>query len=209
MLKAHVDLHIARKLTHNLGVLTMFLIHHYCSTKVSWIVLLSAAIPLIIFDLLRQKIESLRVLTPKLFGAIMRRRELNGLAGTTYLFIGVGFIFYFFPKNIVSLSLLFLAFADPLASFFGLKFGSLKVVGKKTLEGSLAAFIVCTIISMIFFTTKNIMTDHLIVASLLAGIIAALTELIPIGPLDDNLTQPLLSAPLLYGLFFLFGGLGS
>ena len=43
--------------------------------------------------------------------------------------------------------------------------------------------------------------------ALLAGLIGAFSELVPIGKLDDNFVFPVLSATLLTGLLKLFGGL--
>jgi diacylglycerol kinase (CTP) len=206
MIKAQVDLHIERKLTHIFGVLAMVLVHHFCPLYVTWIIIGVFALPLVIFDFLRQKNEKLKVLTPKLFGGIMRRRELHGLAGTTYLLTGAAIIFLLFPHDIVALSLLFLALADPLASFAGIKFGTIRILGKKTLEGFLMAFCVCTITAAIFYYNKRLMIDHLVVVSILSGFIGAFAELLPVGNLDDNLTQPILNAVFLSGLFFLFGG---
>jgi dolichol kinase len=207
MIKATVDVHLERKITHLLSILGMALIHHFAPLWISWTILLGIGVPFLIFDFFRRRNEKLRQLTLKLFGAIMRRKEINGIAGTTYLLIGTMIIFFFFPHNIVSLSLLFLACADPLASVVGLKYGSLKIIGKKTFEGSLAAFVICFLIAFIFYYNKSLMTDHLLIASLLSGVIGSLSELIPIGKLDDNFTQPVASSLLLYALFSLYGGL--
>lgn len=206
MIKAQVDIHIERKLTHVFGVLAMVLVHHFAPIYVSWLFIGLVALPLVVFDFARQKNERLKALTIKLFGGIMRRRELNGLSGTTYLLIGTTLILLLFPRNIVSLSLIFLAFADPIASFVGLKYGTTRVLGKKTLEGFLAALTVCMIASFIYYYSKRIMMDHIIVVMILSGFIGALSELLPVGRLDDNLTQPILNSVFLSGLFFLFGG---
>jgi dolichol kinase len=49
------------------------------------------------------------------------------------------------------------------------------------------------------------MLDRVIVVSLLAGLIGALAELVPIAKLDDNFTLPVMSSLGLYILFYLFG----
>lgn len=206
MIKALADVHLARKITHVSGILLMVLIHSLAPLWVTWVGFASIGIPMIIFDIIRLKNEKLKALAIKLFGAIMRRRELNHLSGTTYLFIGTFIILIFFKNEIITLALLFLAFGDPIASFVGVQYGSIKILGKKSLQGSLAAFLICTIIAAIFFSYKNILVDHLLVASLLAGIIGSLSELVPIGPIDDNCTQPVLNAIGISGLFYLFGG---
>lgn len=207
MIKAQVDIHIERKLTHFFGVLLMVIAHHFTPVWIAWTILIVVGLPLVLLDVFRQRNEKLHLLTIKIFGGIMRRKELHGYTGTTFLLLGTALIFMLFPHDIVSLSLLFLAIADPLASFVGLKYGHIKILGKKTFEGALAAFIVCTLTAYAFFSFKNLMGPHIYVASLLAGLIGCLTELVPVANIDDNFTQPVGNAILLYGLFSLFGGL--
>lgn len=206
MIKATADVHLERKITHFVGVIAMVVVHTITPQWLSWMLLVGVAVPLVAFDFLRLRYERLNQITPKLFGLIMRRKELNHITGTTYLFFGTILILFFFPHPIVSLSLLFLACADPLASYVGIKYGTLKVLGKKTFEGSLAAFVVCTLISLVFYNQKGLMTDHWIVVSLLSGLIGAASELIPLAKIDDNFTQPVMNSLFLYGLFSLYGG---
>jgi diacylglycerol kinase (CTP) len=206
MIKATADVHIERKLTHFFGVLIMVAVHAFTPPWLGWVILLSISLPLITLDFLRLKNERLNQWMPKLFGVIMRRKELHHVTGTTYLFMGTILIFFFFPPSIVALALLFLACADPLASYIGIRFGTVKILGKKTFEGTLAAFLICTLISLVYFNYKELMLDHWFVVSLLAGCIGALTELVPLAKIDDNFTQPVLSSVFLYGLFTLYGG---
>jgi dolichol kinase len=110
-----------------------------------------------------------------------------------------------FPRPVVSLTLLFLAFADPIASLVGIKYGKDKIFGQKSIQGFIAAFFVCVGITFFYFLFFSSMTGRLIVVSLLAGLVGACSELIPIGKLDDNLTLPVLSAVGLSILFYFFG----
>jgi diacylglycerol kinase (CTP) len=206
MIKATADVHIERKLTHFLGVMGMVLIQVLSPVWLTWVILLGIAIPQISLDFLRLRNEKLNQWMPKIFGSIMRRRELHHITGTTYLFLGTILIFFFFPPTIVTLSLLFLACADPLASYVGIRFGTVKILGKKTFEGTLAAFLVCTGISLAYYHYNKLMLDHWFVAALFSGLIGALTELVPLAKIDDNFTQPVLNSLLLYGLFSLYGG---
>ena len=206
MIKALADVHLARKATHVSGILLMVIVHALAPLWVTWACLLFIGLPLVIFDFVRLRNEKLNLFTAKVLGGIMRRKELHRLSGTTYLFFGTAVILLIFPKDIVTLSLLFLAFGDPLASFVGVKYGHNKILGKKSLQGSLAAFFICTLIAVLFFFYKNLLVDHLIVASILAGIIGSLSELLPVWDIDDNCTQPILNASGLSGLFYLFGG---
>lgn len=134
----------------------------------------------------------------------MRSTEISKLAGTTYLLTGVLLIVVLFTHGVVSLSLLFLAFADPIASFIGIKYGKDKIFGHKSVQGFIAAFIVCAILTALFLSYNSI-PQHILVVSLLSGLVGALAELIPIAKLDDNFSMPVLSSIGLTILFYFFG----
>lgn len=157
-------------------------------------------------DLLRKQLPSLNNILINVFAPIMRESEKNKIAGTTYLLNGVLLIMLFFPKPIVILCLLLLGTADPIASFVGLKYGKDKILGNKTLQGSLAAFAISTIVAAVFFFTTNTMTERLMIVSLLSGLVGTFSELIPVAKIDDNFTFPLLCACGLWGIYYLFGG---
>ncbi len=165
------------------------------------------ALACVFVDVARHQSPRLNRLTLKIFGIVMREHEREGLAGTTYLMVGTFLIIWFFPRPIVTLSLIFLAVADPLASYFGICYGKDKLIGSKSLQGTLAAFVICTLVSLGYLWYSGLMTERLLMVSLLSGIVGALAELIPIGKLDDNFTFPVVSALGLWGIFTVFGGL--
>jgi diacylglycerol kinase (CTP) len=154
-------------------------------------------------DIIRLKNPELNSKVAKSFKLIMRQNELDRLAGTTYLITGTILIAALFPKSIVALSLLFLAFADPIASYVGIRFGKDKIFGHKSVQGFMAAFIVCTVITYTFLYLQNV-SEYILIVSLLAGLVGALAELIPVAKLDDNFTMPVLSSVGLYIIFYLF-----
>lgn len=102
--------------------------------------------------------------------------------------------------------MLFLCFGDPIASYFGIRFGKDKLVGNKTLQGTMAGFVVCTLVALVYYYYNNIMLDRVLIVAPISGLIGALAELVPVGKMDDNFTFPVISATCLYILFGLFGG---
>lgn len=160
----------------------------------------------VIVDLLRQQAPSLNHHIVRLMASIMRDSERNQLAGTTYLLLGVLIIMLIFPKPVVVLTLVLLAVADPVASYIGIKYGKDKIWRKKSLQGSLAAFVVCAWISGLYFYFTNAMVERLVIVSLLTGLVGSLAELIPIGNIDDNLTFPLICSVGVWGIYYLFAG---
>lgn len=170
--------------------------------------LLSLAIAWVMFvpvDLLRLKYPVLNDVLVHMFRPIMRQHEVDRIAGTSYLLTGVTLVAVLFPREIVLLTMMFLAFADPIASYFGIRFGKDKIFGEKSLQGTLAAFFVCSILTFYFLSSHGLFMDRLVVVSLLGGLIGALAELIPIWKLDDNFTLPMLSSTALWLLFSVFG----
>ncbi|MCB0376907.1 MAG: hypothetical protein KDD33_00315 [Bdellovibrionales bacterium] len=206
-LKSQQDLHLTRKIFHFTGVMAMFiLLDQFSFTTCLWIYgILGSSILLLDFG--RQYSKPVNRWAVKVFNPVLRKREAFRLSGTTHLVVGCGIIFFLFPTPIVALAVLFLAVGDPTASLFGLLFGHDKLIGNKSLQGSVAAFLFCSVAAYFYFQSHGIMLDHILVVTFLAGLIGAIAELVPIWGLDDNLTQPVLSAILLSGLFFLFGGL--
>jgi diacylglycerol kinase (CTP) len=137
----------------------------------------------------------------------MRESERHRLAGVTFMVAGVAVNIWLFPRSVVLLTFLFLAVADPLASFVGIRWGREKLIGNKSLQGSFAAFVACFALSCLYLTMMDMMRERLFIVCLLSGLIGAVSELMPVGKLDDNFVFPVMSAALLTGLFSIFGGL--
>lgn len=208
-LKKRSDVHLARKIWHMGGVSLMAAIYASVPEKMALMLLALAWLTFVPVDVLRQKNEKLNQLLVTAFKPIMRKSEVDRLAGTSYLISGVTLVAFIFPREVVLLTFLFLAFADPLASYFGIKYGKDKIFGEKSLQGSLAAFFVCAILTFCFLTYNGILLDRIVMFSLFAGLAGSLAELIPIWKIDDNFTLPVLSASALWLLFTLFGAFGS
>ncbi len=204
-LKQRSDLHMARKVWHIITVFLMFLTYRLAPEMVSKTILLLSFCIFVPLDILRLRSNSLNDLILHFFRPVARMNEVQKLAGTTYLLTGVTVVTFLLPRPIVLLTLLFLAFADPIASYVGIRYGKDKIFGQKTMQGFAAAFLVCFLCSFIFLYSSTIPHDRLIVFSVLAGLLGGLAELIPIGQLDDNLTLPILSGFGLYVLFYFFG----
>jgi diacylglycerol kinase (CTP) len=203
--KKRSDMHWARKIWHMAGVSAMTLL--YCVLPNQWALTLmvSVLVPALILDFVRLRNSEINKTVFKIFKPIMRESEAKSLAGTTYLLSGVTVVLFLFPREVVIPALLFLAFADPLASFFGIRFGKDKIFGHKSVQGTLAAFIICATLLGLYLYLTEMLIEKIFIVSILGGIIGALAELVPIGKMDDNFTLPILSAIGLYLTFFLFG----
>jgi dolichol kinase len=206
--KSRNQIHFARRLWHFSGVIVIFTLYAIVTPSQAPFVVIPFAVFMIGFDWLRLRRPALNRFFQWMFRPFIREDERHKLAASTAMMAGVTLIICIFPRNVVLLTLLFLALGDPAASYFGIKYGKDKLIGGKTLQGTLGAFGVCFLLAALFFTKMDLMTDRLFIVCLLAGLIGAVSELVPIWKLDDNFVFPVTSATLLTGLFYVFGGLG-
>jgi diacylglycerol kinase (CTP) len=200
-LKVRSDLHLARRLYHMLGVSIIAGLYYFMPRKEMLILFIGFTLLCVTVDLFRLQYKKLNDRLLAAFGSFIRKSEVNNLTGMAYLTIGVTTIAVIFPKEIVTLALLMLAVGDPVSSIFGIMYGKDILVGKKTLQGAIAGFIACAIVGLLYFSVSGMMTERLILASLIVGLIGAISELTPVLGLDDNFTFPIISSCLLWAQF--------
>ena len=117
------------------------------------------------------------------FGELLRNHEDASLLGSTYLLIACLLTIHLFPKPVAVLALLFLILGDTVAAVVGKSVGRFRLIGGKTLEGSIACFLVC-------FGLTLLMPGVPPFVGLVGALTATVFELLPI-PLDDNFRIPL------------------
>ena len=128
-----------------------------------------------------------------IFGSFIRSYEHEKLLGSTYMIISFLIISLFFNKTIVIASMLICIISDAFAAIFGIKYGRLKTINNKTLEGSYA-FLLSTII-ILFSANFNLTFSEVFIISYFITIIESLT------PMEyDNFTVPLFSSIFLYNI---------
>ncbi|KAL9648266.1 hypothetical protein ABK040_013885 [Willaertia magna] len=121
-------------------------------------------------------------------GKIMRKKEINDINGSTYYLIGSVLTMIFFNPVIAIASLLFLDLGDLAAALVGISFGRIKIYKNKSLEGSIACFLVSLLVGISVFYPLHLY-EYI---SLVGAITATLTELF-LDHINDNLTIPILS----------------
>lgn len=206
-LKARNDIHLARRIWHFGGVTLILLLYTLIPDRhrvLATIVLCGSPI---LLDVLRKFSPLLNRIFLFCFRPFMRESERHQLAGLSYMLGGSALIILLFPRPVVHLSLMMFAVADPLASYVGIRYGRERLVGPKTFQGSSAAFAACFLVSVLYFSFMNIMQERMFIVCLLSALIGAFAELLPVGKLDDNFVFPVVSSSLLFGVFYLFGGL--
>ncbi len=203
-LKLRSDIHIERKIWHAIMVLLMTFIYVKVERRTALNILSLTLLCFVATDLLRLRVARLNQLFISIFHRVMRKHEAHSLAGTTYLLTGVFFSVFLFSKDIVTITLLFLALGDPVASYFGIRYGKDRITKNKSLQGTLAAFFCCTTIAFAYFSFYKLMLDRIVLVSLVSGLTGALSEMFPIGKLDDNLTFPIICSTGMWVIFRVF-----
>lgn len=203
--KMRNDLHLLRKIWHMATGLIGLWIYKawHLEAKTLAFTLVTVGVASFFLELMRLKNERLNKFLMKGMAPLMRESEKEQISGLPYYAMGVGTSFYLFDERLATLSSLFLIFADPLASFFGILYGTTKLLPHKSLQGSIAAFSVCYLITLIFGLIYVGPSSLLLLFALLAGFVGCLSEMSAIF-IDDNLLIPILSGAALTGLNFYF-----
>lgn len=175
---------LRRKSIHLLGLVVPIL--YFFTSRDLIIIGVGALLTLALAaELLKGVVPSVRVIFLRIFSPILRSQEQKGgLTGSTYFLIGSFLCILLFDKTLAIVCLCFLTLGDLCAALIGKQWGRIKLFSRKSLEGSLACFVVCTAAALLIGL-------HPVVA-IAGALVATLIELLPIG-VDDNVTIPLIS----------------
>lgn len=200
-LRLRSDLHIARKLWHMAAGLIGLAVYYKSglSPDAMATALLFFAACSFLVEFLRLRNEKMNQVLMSVMKPVMRESERNSVSGMPFYALGVSLSLFFFPLKIATLSVLFLVFADPIASFCGVLYGRDKILPNKSLQGTIAAFSVCYIVTLVYGLIHSSPNMNLLVFSIIAGVIGAVSELCS-QFVDDNLCIPVISG---LGLFLL------
>jgi dolichol kinase len=157
-------------------------------------VLLAVAVILVVVDVLKVRHRPFKRLFLAVFGRMLRDREVEGgMTASTIVVASAALTLFLFRTEIAVTALVFLSLGDSFAALVGRHFGTIRLVGERTLEGSLAALNACLFASVLMVSLNPVLGWQLTPVALLAGSVAAtLAELVDI-PLDDNLRIPVIA----------------
>ncbi|MAX67776.1 MAG: hypothetical protein QF441_03445 [Bacteriovoracaceae bacterium] len=198
------ELHIMRRVWHVLcGLICMFFYYTLINDLLFWgYFALVVALLGFFLDFQRLKKPKLNEVLSRLFGPIMRRSEKLSFSGLPFYALGCAVSIFLYQKEIAILSIMFLIFADPMASIVGVYWGRDRLLPNKTLQGTVTAFVVCFVVSMIYMSIREIHSGDLIMFAFWGAIAGAISELMSAFNIDDNLTIPVISGAVLTILNF-------
>jgi len=175
---------IKRKAFHLLTLIYVFAYWVLPRTEMLW-AMGTLIFCVLVFEGIRLRNPAFNRRLVKKLGDVYRESEANSISGLPWTLSGSFFTMLLFPdKNIVVVSLMYLALGDASAALVGKRIGKRKIFWEKTLEGSLACFLVCFMIGLFFFE---------IPVAFAGALAAAVIELFP-WALNDNFWMPIISA---------------
>lgn len=189
------DLHLLRKAWHiSTGSIALYFMVGSSEPVTFWaLIALGIAVSGFLMDLLRSRAANFNKMVIRVMGPLMRRSERDGLSGLPFYALGVSLALFFYQRDIAIVAILFLVFSDPISSFFGVLYGKDKILPNKSLQGAVAGFFTCYLITLFYAMNTTTLGTHLLVFSIVSGIIGSASELVSGFNIDDNLTIPVLS----------------
>jgi dolichol kinase len=206
-LHLHTDLHFARKAWHALMGSVIAWIYWQGMSVANGIFILSCFLVWdVSMELARLRIPSLNTRLLRIMGPLMRASEVNQMSGIPYYISASILAIALFPREVAVLSILYLAWGDPMASLWGILYGkkSYRFANGKSLIGTLGGVLTCCLISFLFFRSNGQSGLTLASMTLIGGIAGGTAELLPFE-MDDNFTIPMISGFVLWVAFIGFG----
>ena len=116
---------------------------------------------------------------------ILRKHERRGFTGSSFILSAMVLSIIFFEKKIAVAVISFIIVGDIAAALVGRVFGKIRIINKKTLEGSSAFLFSCLLIVWII-------PGFPFWIGIAGAIAATVVEALPL-PIDDNFSVPLFS----------------
>jgi dolichol kinase len=117
----------------------------------------------------------------KVAAPMMRKHERRSMGGHVFFALGLFIAVFLYERDIAIAISLIMVLADGAAAIVGKRFGRIRLIGEKTLEGTLTLICVAFIVAIWFVGWA---------VALVGAVIAGLVELMPV---DDNLSIPIFS----------------
>jgi dolichol kinase len=205
---------INRKLLHILsgtlipaGILYIPLIDG-CSSLTPAILLGICAFGSVLLEYLRFHNTRVQALFIRLGASVLRQAESHSFTGSTYIFLSafICSLLFIEQPHVAAIALSLFILGDAAAALIGISFGRIKI-GKKSLEGSAACFLLGMLLFLVVYPHVPLLLDQWqgkVSLSLMVVIALANTlfELFPLRlgarlTINDNLSVPLITGTLL------------
>ncbi len=195
---------IRRQAVHLSGIIFIFLAQFIGNIIFAYFFIIALAF--LLWSLHIQKIEKrsahlLKRLEHKFrdFALGFEREEAKPFSGAAWFFFSCGLTFLIFPLQVASAACMILAVGDAFSTLVGKTIGKRKIMGKKTLEGSIAFLLTGAIAAWLFVPLSVALIGTLVgtIAEMLFGH-DILENANRRGLISDNLAVPLASAAVMF-----------
>ncbi len=185
-----------RKLVHLFSMIIPIIYYFFLPLRRNaLLILLPITLGSIIIDIIRIQHPTTKKIFYRVFGLMLRNKEISKLTGASYLLTSSVISIAIFPIKITFLALSFLAIGDTFAALIGIVFGKRKIVKyNKTIEGGLACFLSNFLFGLIiyYFVFRNEVSQLYLIVIFTGAVAATLAEFITI-PINDNIRIPIFS----------------
>ena len=157
----------------------------------------------ILFSVYAWTTELVRRISPKFnervmafYGAVAHPHEHHRINSATWYCTALLILASFFEMYQIALALAVLGFADPAAALIGRRWGKIKLINNRTLEGTLTFIATGFLVSLAVMTiwhNGQFTFAQILILSLSASFCGAIGELFA-GRLDDNILTPVTAA---------------
>ncbi|MCB1142917.1 MAG: dolichol kinase [Leptospiraceae bacterium] len=195
----------------------------HSSRLIVLMIILVILIGMSVIEFIRLRYEPFNEFYLKLFGKLMKKDERHRMNGVIPYMISNAFIVSFFPSQIIFLSMAFLLIGDPVAAYFGAKYGKYRFSNGKSALGvvafiigsSIAGFLLMLLFdntygeSFLSYSLRGSFNGYAYLAIFIGAVSAAIAEMLSghawKGFLEDNLLIPVVASIVLAVLSGLFG----
>jgi|GEM_PF-1039084 len=233
-LRTRFDDHLSRKIFHLLsGTVVAYAFIYLFGRHLSAVIVIFSTLVLASVDLARMRVALLNEWVLKLCGPLMRKNEEDQPSAQLYYMLGLCWAILILPKVIALQAILTLAWMDPIAGAYGVRFGKNRwnsifkffipeerriplSLGAKTFEGSFAGFIAAFLAGILAWTGRWASvptpkgdlfwpsTSDIILLSLVGGLAAVVAEAWP-SQWDDNAKIPFWTGLFVWAAALLLG----
>jgi len=135
------------------------------------------------------------------FGPIAHAHETHKINSATWYATALLILSFTVPAAYSSVAVVVLGLADPAAAYFGRRYGKIRLINGRSLEGSMAFALVGFLSGAAVLTPFSALSpSQVLVYAAVGGVVGALAELVSGRKVDDNLTIPLAVGFALFGL---------
>lgn len=192
---------IGRKIYHITGGLALIGLYAYLGRGLGLASLLCVFLFATAVDIARLRISAFNEFFYRHLTLFIRQSERDILTGTPWYLLGILCAAAFYDVPLAVFAVAFLACGDVAATTVGERWGTIKISGVKSLQGTVAFVVAASvaglIISVIFYPISP-------VVCLTGALVAGAVEILPVR-INDNLTIPVVSGGVMKLLMVLMG----